>query len=97
MTERRGRVVNTPASYFGGHGFKFQPEDMLAWLRFFMDLLGPSSILKLCYHRSFQILSNSFAYRRLIQRYIVFVTEEASLNGIQTTESIYEINVRMCK
>jgi hypothetical protein len=30
-TERRGRVVNTPASYWGGHEFKYRPEDQLSW------------------------------------------------------------------
>jgi hypothetical protein len=29
-TERRGRVVNTPASYSGGPGFKSQPGDQLS-------------------------------------------------------------------
>jgi hypothetical protein len=29
FTERRGRVVSTPASYFGGLGFKTWPGDRL--------------------------------------------------------------------
>jgi hypothetical protein len=33
-TERRGRVVNTPASYSGGTGFKSRPRDRLSWVRF---------------------------------------------------------------
>jgi hypothetical protein len=33
-TERHGQVVNTPASYSGGSGFKSPPGDQLSWLRF---------------------------------------------------------------
>jgi hypothetical protein len=40
-TERRGRVVNTPASYPGGPGFKFRPFDRLSWLIFFVVSLSP--------------------------------------------------------
>jgi hypothetical protein len=35
-TERRSRVVSTPASYSGDTGFKFRPGDRLFWLRFFV-------------------------------------------------------------
>jgi hypothetical protein len=35
-TERRGWVVNTPALYSGGPGFKSLPGDRLSWLRFFV-------------------------------------------------------------
>jgi hypothetical protein len=34
MTERRGRVVNTPSSYSRGPGFRYRPGDRLSWLRF---------------------------------------------------------------
>jgi hypothetical protein len=34
ITERCGRVVNTPASYFGSPGFKSRPTDRLSRLRF---------------------------------------------------------------
>jgi hypothetical protein len=34
VTECRGRVVTTPASYSGGPGLKSQPEDQLYWLTF---------------------------------------------------------------
>jgi hypothetical protein len=30
VTERRDRVVNTPALYSGGHGFKSRPGDRLS-------------------------------------------------------------------
>jgi hypothetical protein len=29
-TERRGRVFNIPATYSGGLGFKYRPEDWLS-------------------------------------------------------------------
>jgi hypothetical protein len=32
LTERRGRTVNTPVSYFGSSGFKFRPGDRIPWL-----------------------------------------------------------------
>jgi hypothetical protein len=40
-TERRGRVVNTPASYFGGLGLKSSSRDRISWLRFLVIFLGP--------------------------------------------------------
>jgi hypothetical protein len=54
-TERR-RVVNTPASYSGGPGFKRRPGDRLSWLRVFVVFLSPSrptreSALKLGHDR----------------------------------------------
>jgi hypothetical protein len=42
FTERRGRVVSTPASYLGGPGFKSWPGDRLSWLRFFVVFLSRS-------------------------------------------------------
>jgi hypothetical protein len=41
-TERHGRVVNNPASYAGGPGFKSQPGDWLAWLRISVAFLSLS-------------------------------------------------------
>jgi hypothetical protein len=38
-TERRGRVVNPPAS--GGSGFKSRPRDRLSWLRLFVVFSFP--------------------------------------------------------
>jgi hypothetical protein len=32
ITERRSWVVNTPASYSGGHGLKSQSGDQISWL-----------------------------------------------------------------
>jgi hypothetical protein len=40
INERHGRVVNTPPSYSGGHGFKSHLEDRLTLL--FLVLLSPS-------------------------------------------------------
>jgi hypothetical protein len=34
-------VVNTPASYAGGPGFKSRPADRLFWLRFLVVFLSP--------------------------------------------------------
>jgi hypothetical protein len=42
VTERRGRVVNTPASYSWGSGFKSRPGDRLSWLRFFVVIFSLS-------------------------------------------------------
>jgi hypothetical protein len=39
---RRGRVVNTPASYSGRVGLKSRPEDQLSWLAFSVILLSTS-------------------------------------------------------
>jgi hypothetical protein len=40
-TERRVRVVNTPASYSGGSGLNLGPDEQLCWLRFSVVLLSP--------------------------------------------------------
>jgi hypothetical protein len=41
-TERRGRVVKTPASYSGGSVLKYGPGDRLPWLRGFVIFLSLS-------------------------------------------------------
>jgi hypothetical protein len=46
MTDRRGRVVNTPAWYSGGPGFKSLPGDRLPRLRFFMFFSVPPGKLR---------------------------------------------------
>jgi hypothetical protein len=55
-TERRDKVVNTPASYSGGPVFKSRPGDLLSWLRVFVVFLSPpgkyrDGTLKLGCHR----------------------------------------------
>jgi hypothetical protein len=40
VTERRGRVVNTPVSYSRRPRFKYRHWDRLSWLRFFVVLLS---------------------------------------------------------
>jgi hypothetical protein len=55
-TERRGWVVNTPASYSGGQTFTFRPGDRLSWLRFSWFLSARTvkcldSASKLCHYR----------------------------------------------
>jgi hypothetical protein len=83
-TERRCRVVNTPASYLGDPGFKSGSRDRLSCLRFFVVFLShgrmPGHCLKISPRTaSFQIRSNSsVTYHPFIQRYIVLVTERAS-------------------
>jgi hypothetical protein len=42
-TERRGRVVNTPASYSRGPGFKTWLGNRLSWLMLFVVLLIPTT------------------------------------------------------
>jgi hypothetical protein len=42
-TERRVRVVKTPASYWGGLGFKSRLRYWLSLQRFFVVSLGPST------------------------------------------------------
>jgi hypothetical protein len=42
-TERRGRVVKTPASYSGCSRFKSGPGDRLSWLRSFVVFSAPLS------------------------------------------------------
>jgi hypothetical protein len=42
VNEHRGRMFNNTASYVGGLGFKFWPEDRLSWLRFVMGFLSSS-------------------------------------------------------
>jgi hypothetical protein len=43
-TERRGRVVDTPASYLGGPGFKSWPGDRLFRLRVFRGFPHPLQV-----------------------------------------------------
>jgi hypothetical protein len=42
QTRSRGRVVNIPASYAGGPGFKSRSKDWLSWLMLLIVSLGPS-------------------------------------------------------
>jgi hypothetical protein len=42
QTERRGRMVNIPASYLGCHAFKSRPGDRLSWLRSTAVFVSPS-------------------------------------------------------
>jgi hypothetical protein len=63
-TERRGSVVNTPASYTGDPKFKARPGDRLSNWGFSCFFSVPpgecrDSTLKLGYNRFFQILYNS--------------------------------------
>jgi hypothetical protein len=41
-TERRGRVVTTPATCMVGSGFKSHPGDQVSWLRLFVVFLSHS-------------------------------------------------------
>jgi hypothetical protein len=45
FTKRRGRVVNTPASYSGGVRFKSRAKDWLSGLRIFVGFLSPSRLI----------------------------------------------------
>jgi hypothetical protein len=47
-TEHHGWVVNTPISYSGGLRFKFQPQDWLSWLMYFVVFLRPSRQINVC-------------------------------------------------
>jgi hypothetical protein len=80
-TERRGRIISTPAAYSGGPRFKSRPGNRLSWLRFFVVFLSPSrqmpgQYLKLGHDLSlphpFQLIIH---YHPLIQRYIVWDTK----------------------
>jgi hypothetical protein len=72
--ESRGPVVNSPASYSGGSGFKFR----------FGDCGVPQSLLGKAITASFHIVFNSaFTYRLFIRRYIIWVTQQVSLNKLQ--------------
>jgi hypothetical protein len=42
LNKRRGQVVNIPASYSGGTGFKSQHRDRLSRLMIFVVFLSPS-------------------------------------------------------
>jgi hypothetical protein len=75
ITERRGRVVSTPASYSGGPGLKSRPGDRLSWQEAFRDfsqsLQANTEIMTQNYATtaSFQILfSSSFTYHAFIRR-----------------------------
>ena len=43
--EKRRQVINIPASYSVGSGFKFPPEDRLPWLMMFLAYLLSKQIL----------------------------------------------------
>jgi hypothetical protein len=93
--ERRGKVVNTRASYSAGPEFQSRSGNRLSWLKSFaLFAVSPGE----CWDgtvndtttSSFYILSNSsFTYRPFIWNYIVWVTEKASLNKLQTTTVMY--------
>jgi hypothetical protein len=85
-TEGCGRVVNTPALYSGGSVFTSWPGERLSWLRLFVVFLGPLRRMlrdnTLAKAASFQIFSYlSFTYSPSILRYIILVTERASLTN----------------
>jgi hypothetical protein len=44
-TERRGRVVNTPASYSGGRRFESRPQRPLKLIEFFVVFLSSSMLM----------------------------------------------------
>jgi hypothetical protein len=54
MTEPRGRVVNTPASYSGGPGFKSPSRDRLSWLSFIVGFISPSRQMSAYYLKLIQ-------------------------------------------
>jgi hypothetical protein len=85
-TERHGRAVNTPASYSGGPGSNLgletgYPDRDVSWLY----SVPPGKFRDNTLHRPrllASVLSNSsFTYHTFIRRYIVWVTETASLNN----------------
>lgn len=45
-TERRGRVLSTPALYWGGVGFESRHGDQLSLLEFFVVFFGPSKRMR---------------------------------------------------
>jgi hypothetical protein len=66
ITERRGRVVNTPNSYFGGPGFDSRPRWPAILIEVFVIFLSPSrrmlgQYLKI---RPRQLSTKSFPIRR---------------------------------
>jgi hypothetical protein len=85
LTERRRRVVNTPAMYSGGPRFKSPFGGRLSCLRFLWFFsVSPGkcldSIINKAITASFNVLSNStFTYHPFIQRYAAWVTERAWL------------------
>jgi hypothetical protein len=81
-------VVNTPASYSGGSGFKSWPRDRLSWLRFLVVFLSPpgkcwESTLILGHAHSHIVSNSYFTNLPSIRRPIFCVTEKASLNKLQ--------------
>jgi hypothetical protein len=80
LTERRRRIVNTPAFYSGVSGFKFRSGNRLTSLRFFVVFFSPSRQMPYFTTPSFHSLSNSsFTYHLFFRRCIACVTEKASL------------------
>jgi hypothetical protein len=91
MTARHGRVVNTPASYSGGSGFKSWPGDQLPWMSCsWFSSVYPSecrdSTLILDHERflpnPFQFIF--FTYHPFIWCYIVWVSKRGSPSKLQT-------------
>jgi hypothetical protein len=81
-TERRDRVVTTPASYSGEPGFKSLLVYWPSWWMFYTFSSVPlcecwDSSLSYCNTACFQILSNStFTYRPFFQRRLARVAEK---------------------
>jgi hypothetical protein len=78
---------NAPASYSGSPGLKSWPRDRLSCLILFVhSLQANAAMVSENYPATafFQILSiSSFTYHPFIRRYIVCVTERASINKVQ--------------
>jgi hypothetical protein len=89
-TERRVRLVNTPATNSEIPGFISRSGERLSVLRFSWFSSDPpgefwDSTLKLCHYRLFPkiLYISSFTYHPFIRRYIVCVTEKAPLTKLQ--------------
>jgi hypothetical protein len=82
-------VVNTPASYLRGYGYKSRPGDQLFW-QIFMVFLSvfrrmPGWYLTLVHNRFISISLFTYPF---VRRCIAWVAGKASINKLQTTNNI---------
>jgi hypothetical protein len=75
--ERRGRVVNRPASHSEILGFKSRPGDRLFMVFLCLSRQMLRLYLELTHDHFFHLISNSsFTYKPFIRRFFVSVTEK---------------------
>jgi hypothetical protein len=81
-SESRGQMVNIPASYSGGPGFKSRPGDRLSWLRYFVVFLSSS--------KQMQGSTSKLGYDHFLPHPFQFIIHLSSYHSLQYSLSYWK-------